>query len=75
MAKRKITPHKGGRNQVWPPARLTKSEYELLSFVLENRGMSYSDWVVEKAKEDQDLILRVAAYARAVSRQFYGMEI
>lgn len=61
ISKRTIKPSKGGRTARAPEARLTPGELDGLRFVLVNRGLSFADWLVEKVKEDVDLIGRVAA--------------
>lgn len=48
---RPIRAHKGGRTQRIQ-GRLTPEEYALVWKALKLREMTFSDWVVEKAKQD-----------------------
>jgi uncharacterized protein (DUF1778 family) len=48
--KRKITPHKGGRDN-WLQMRVTKEEKNLIKKAAQSENKSISDWAVDKAKD------------------------
>lgn len=50
--KREIKSHKGGRTMQLH-GRFTPEEVELIWKILERRGITFSDWVVEKAKQEE----------------------
>jgi hypothetical protein len=47
-----ITPHKGGRSERFPSARITKENLEALQSICQQNGESVGDWIERKIKED-----------------------
>lgn len=45
--KRPITPHKGGRTEIVSTARVTPKTKTQLQTILDQRGISYADWITE----------------------------
>lgn len=50
--KRVITPHKGGRDQRAPSARVSAKNLDDLKSVLSAREMTFADWLIEKIDQD-----------------------
>lgn len=48
----KITPHKGGRTEIVSTARVTPETKTQLQTILDQRGISYADWVTEMVERE-----------------------
>lgn len=53
MAKRKIKPHKGGRDQRIPNGRLSSSERARLLALLEKNNETMADWIMRHVVIDE----------------------
>jgi hypothetical protein len=60
----KIKAHKGGRSEQAPHARMTSKDKKDLLYILSIRNLSMADWIIEKMKEDLQLISKVAQIKR-----------
>ena len=54
VPKNVITPHKGGRSEVWPGFRITPEDKERLAATLAARGLSFADWVAEQLQQENE---------------------
>lgn len=50
--KRAITPHKGGRTEIMSTARVTPEIKTKLQAILDQRGISYADWITEMVERE-----------------------
>jgi len=59
MDKRVIQPHKGGRTEHAPRARLTEDERKRLEKVLNRTGETMADWIARHIEMDEELDKKV----------------
>lgn len=64
MAKRIITPSKGGRDCRPPSARITRTTREHIDTICMLRGMTFADWLTEQAVREHKRITKQQSEAK-----------